>query len=278
MTRIEHVADLSDPRLRDFTDLRDVQLRSQREIAEGLFLAEGEATIRRAIDAGYEPRAFLLSERVARRWMTSATDLLERTDAPMLAVEDDVLRATTGFPVHRGVLASMRRRPLPAIDEVLANAVRVAVLEDLTDHTNVGIVFRSVAALGADAVLLTPRCADPLYRRAVRTSMGAVFAVPWTRLPWNDGPDLLHAAGLELAAITPALGATPVNEIDPAAHPRLALALGSEGPGLSERWIAASDLRLRIPMRSGIDSLNVGVAAAVAFFALALRPGATRAG
>jgi tRNA G18 (ribose-2'-O)-methylase SpoU len=278
MTRIEHVADISDPRLRDFTHLRDVQLRSRREAAEGLFLAEGEATIRRAIEAGYEPRVFLFSERVARRWMTSMTDLLERTDVPALAVEDDVLRATTGFPVHRGALASMQRRPLPEIDEVLAGAARVAVLEDLTDHTNVGLVFRSVAALGADAVLLTPRCADPLYRRAVRTSMGAVFAVPWTRVPWNGGPDLLHAAGLELAAITPALGATPVDEVDPAAHPRLALALGSEGPGLSEHWISAADLRLRIPMRSGIDSLNVGVAAAVAFFALALRPGATRAG
>jgi tRNA G18 (ribose-2'-O)-methylase SpoU len=278
MTRIEHVADISDPRLRDFTDLRDVQLRSRREVDEGLFLAEGEATIRRAIEAGYEPRTFLFSERVARRWMTSATDLLERTDAPALAVQDDVLQATTGFPVHRGALASMQRRPLPELDEVLAGAARVAVLEDLTDHTNVGIVFRSVAALGADAVLLTPRCADPLYRRAVRTSMGAVFAVPWTRLPWKEGPDLLRAAGFELAAITPAPGATPVNDVDPAAHPRLALALGSEGPGLSERWITAADLRVRIPMHSGIDSLNVGVAAAVAFFALTLRPGASQAG
>ena len=225
MTRIEHVSDLSDLRLRDFTDLRDVQLRSRREVDEGLFLAEGEATIRRAIEAGYVPRTFLLSERVARRWRSSAIDLLERTDAPALSVSDDVLRATTGFPVHRGALASMQRRALPELEDVLAGAARVAVLEDLTDHTNVGVVFRSVAALGADAVLLTPRCADPLYRRAVRTSMGAVFAVPWTRLPWSEGPRLLHTAGFELAAITPAPGATSVGDIDPAATKKL------------ERWL-----------------------------------------
>ena len=272
MIRTERVADPADPRLRDFIDLRDVQLRSRREPAEGFFLAEGELTIRRAIETGYEPRSFLLTE----RWLASMADVLERTEVPALLVEDDILRATTGFPVHRGALASMRRRQLPELGDLLKSAARVAVLEDLTDHTNVGAVFRSAAAFGVDALALTPRCADPLYRRAVRTSMGAVFNIPWTRIPWNEGPDLLRAAGFELAALTPAHDASPIDAVGASAHPRLALALGGEGPGLSNRWLEAADLRLRIPMDPGIDSLNVGAAAAVAFFALRPRPPVTR--
>lgn len=268
MGGVERVADPADPRLRDFTRLRDVQLRSVREPAEGLFIAEGETTIRRAVAAGYAPRAVLLTE----RWLAPLDDLLAGIDAPVLLVEDDLLTATTGFPVHRGALASMGRRPLPDLDGVIAAARRVAVLEDLSDHTNLGAVFRSAAALGVDAVLLTPRCGDPLYRRAVRTSMGAVFAVPWTRIPWFEGPALLRAAGLELVALTPAADAVDLSGVDPAAHPRLALALGSEGHGLSPRWIEAADLRVRIVMRAGVDSLNVAAAAAVAFYALGAVP------
>ena len=265
MSPIERISDLEDQRLRDFVALRDVELRTRVEEIEGLFIAEGERTIRRAVAAGYEVRAVLLTE----RWLPALEDVLGETD--VLVVEDHVLTATTGFPVHRGALASMNRRPLRPLDEVLAGAGRVAVLEDLSDHTNLGAVFRSAAALGVEAVVLTPRAADPLYRRAVRTSMGAVFAVPWTRIPWFEGPDLLHEAGLELLALTPAEDAVDLRDVSAAAHPRLALAIGSEGEGLSERWLGAADLRVRIAMQGGIDSLNATAAAAVAFHALAPR-------
>ena len=269
MTEVEYIRDPADPRLRDFLDLRDVELRTKVEAAEGLFVAEGEATIRRAVEAGFTPRAFLLTE----RWLRGLADLLDATGAPALVVEDEVLTATTGFPVHRGALASMDRRPLPSFDEVVAGAARLVVLEDLSDHTNLGAVFRSAAALGVDGVLLTPRSADPLYRRAIRTSMGAVFAVPWTRIPWFEGPALIRGAGLELLALTPAAGAVDLRSVDPSAHPRLAITVGNEGDGCSERWLTAADLRVRIPMLGGVDSLNAAAAAAVACFALGASPG-----
>jgi tRNA G18 (ribose-2'-O)-methylase SpoU len=257
----ERVADPADPRLRDFTELRDVELRTAREADEGLFIAEGEKTIRRAVASGYHPRAFLLTA----GWLRSVADVAG--DAPVYEVPDDVLDATTGYPVHRGALASFHRRPLPSLEEVLAGARRVAVLEDLSDHTNLGAIFRSAAALGVDAVVLTPRAADPLYRRAIRTSMGAVFSIPWTRVPWFEGPDLLREAGLTLLALTPGPDAVDLRRLE--APERAALAIGNEGDGLSDRWLRAADVRVRIPMREGIDSLNAAAAAAVAFYALA---------
>jgi tRNA G18 (ribose-2'-O)-methylase SpoU len=259
MAGVTRVDDPGDPRLRDFTDLRDVQLRSAREPAEGLFLAEGEATIRRALAAGYEPRAVLLTD----RWLAPLADVLDPIDVPVYVVYDGVLAGTTGFPVHRGALASFGRRPIPDAGELLMDATRVVVLEDLSDHTNVGAVFRCAAALGWDAVLLTPRCADPLYRRAVRTSMGAVFDVPWTRI---DGPDSVCDAGFTLAALTPAADAVPLADVRPPA--RLALALGAEGPGLTAGWLDRAELRVRVPMRAGVDSLNVAAAAAIACYVL----------
>lgn len=267
VTSIERVGDPSDPRLRDFVALRDVEVRAKVKESGGLFIAEGERTIRRAVAAGYDLRAVLLTE----RWLAPLEDLLENMGAPIMVVQDEVLADTTGFPVHRGALASLNRRPLPLLDEVLQGAARVAALEDLSDHSNLGAVFRSAAALGIDAVVLTPRAADPLYRRAVRTSMGAVFSVPWTRIPWFEGPDLLHGAGLELLALTPAADAVDIRDVSAAAHPRLALAIGNEGDGLSERWLGAADLRVRIAMHGGIDSLNAAAAAAVAFHELAPR-------
>ena len=257
-----------DPRLQDFTNLRDVQLRSLREPEEGIFLAEGDKTIRRAVSAGYAPRALLSTE----RWLAPLADLIEATGVPVLVVDDETLEATTGFPVHRGALASMERRRLPPLRDVLAGARRVVVLEDLSDHTNLGAVFRCAAALGVDAALLTPRCGDPLYRRAVRTSMGAVFSLPWTRIPWFEGPDLLRDEGLALVALTPAADAISLDEVELEEHARLALAIGSEGHGLSSRWLGAAELRVRIPMRPGVDSLNVAAAAAVAFWALRTPP------
>lgn len=262
--RVERVEDADDRRLGDFTHLRDVQLRSRREPEEGLFLAEGEATIRRALEAGYEVRGVVCTE----RWLPAMETLVRDPEALALVVDDEVLARTTGFPVHRGAIASFHRRPSVDLDDLLEDASRVCVLEDLSDHTNLGAIFRSAAAMGVDAVLLTPRCADPLYRRAVRTSMGAVFQVPWTRIDRRAGPALLREAGLAVLALTPSPDATPLPEVDPASMPRLALALGSEGDGLSAHWLRSADLRVRIPIREGVDSLNVGAAAAVAFYAL----------
>jgi tRNA G18 (ribose-2'-O)-methylase SpoU len=266
---VERLIDRDDRRLRDFVHLRDVQLRTSKEEAEGLFLCEGEATIRRALTAGYAPRAVLCTE----RWLAAFDDL--PNDVRALVVDDELLTETVGFRVHRGALASFARRPLPKVSGVVAGARRVAVLEDVGDHTNVGSIFRSVAAMGADAVVLTPRCADPLYRRAVRTSMGAVFAVPWARIDWRSGPRVLRDAGFTLVALTPAADAIPLTDVDVPALDRAAILLGAEGPGLSERWTAAADVRVRIPMRAGVDSLNVAAAAAVALYALgATRPAA----
>jgi tRNA G18 (ribose-2'-O)-methylase SpoU len=256
--RIERIADRGDPRLHEFLDLRDTQMRAAREPAEGFFLAEGAATIRRAIAAGYELRAILATE----RWAEAFADV----DAVGYLVPDDVVAATTGFPVHRGALASFTRRPLPEVAEILGAVRRVVVLEDLVDHTNVGAIFRSAAALGWDAVLVTTRCGDPLYRRSVRTSMGAVFAVPWTRLDHRRGLDQLAEAGLTRVALTPRPDAEALDEIP--AKDRLALLVGAEGPGLSDRWVAAADIRARIPMFAGVDSLNVSAAAAIALFVL----------
>jgi tRNA G18 (ribose-2'-O)-methylase SpoU len=255
------IADRHDPRLRDFLDLRDTQMRAAREPAEGFFLAEGAVTIRRALAAGYEPRAVLTTE----RWVDALRDL----EATAYVVPDDVLEATTGFPVHRGALASFARRPLPTPGTLITEARRVVVLEDLVDHTNVGAIIRSAAAFGWDAVLLTTRCADPLYRRAVRTSMGAVFAVPWTRIDHRGGIQELHTAGFTVAALTPDLDAVALDAVE--ATSRLAVAVGSEGPGLSARWLDGADLHVRIPMHGPVDSLNVAAAAAVALYALGER-------
>ena len=265
MTRAERVDDPDDPRLRDFVRLRDVQLRSKLEPAEGLFLAEGHATILRAIAAGYTLRSAVGSA----KHLAGLDDVLARLDAPIYQMEPNALTSTTGFPVHRGALASFDRKPLERPEELVAGAGRVLVLEDLNDHTNLGAVFRSAAALGWRPVLLTPRCADPLYRRAIRTSMGAVFSVPWTRIDWADGAGAIRAAGLSLVALTPSADAAVIDQIDPPG--RLALVVGSEGAGISTRWLDAADVRVRIPMYAGIDSLNVAAAAAIALYALGLR-------
>jgi len=253
----EPIDDPRDPRLRDFLHLRDTVLRSSFEAEHGLFLAEGTATIRRALDAGYVPRAILGTEGTVAPFTEVA--------APVYVVDEDVLLGTTGFDVHRGALASFARRDLVPVEEVLRDAHRVVVCEDLVDTTNLGLILRSVAALGWDAALLTPRCADPLYRRAVKTSMGAVFSLPWTRIHHRDGPAVLHRAGFALVALTPD-GEADLETFTPSE--RLALVLGSEGPGVSTRWRDAADHRVAIAMHEGIDSLNVAAAAAIALHAL----------
>lgn len=261
------VTDPADPRLADYRDLRDVQLRQQVETEHGLFLAEGEKVVRRAVEAGFAARSFLM----APRWLDGLDDVLCRSDAPVYVVSEDLAEEVTGFHVHRGALASLHRRPLPAVDDVLAGARSVLVLEEIVDHTNVGAIFRSGAALGFDAVLVAPRCADPLYRRSIKVGMGAVFTMPWTRLPdWYDALPDLSARGFTTIALTLSDDAVPI-ESAVAGVDRLALVLGSEGHGLSPRWEQAADRRAIIPMAAGIDSLNVAAATAVACYIAARR-------
>ncbi|HXW46795.1 MAG TPA: RNA methyltransferase [Streptosporangiaceae bacterium] len=258
------VTDARDPRVADYFRLTDVHLRRNLEAEHGLFIAEGEKVIRRAIAAGYPVRSLL----VAEDKLATIADVAAGCQAPLYIVPAAVAEQLTGYRVHRGALASMRRQPLPAVADVLAAARRVVVLEDIVDHANVGSVFRCVAALGFDAILLSPRCADPFYRRAIKVSMGAVFSVPYCRLTdWRGAVDALKANGFRVLAMTPDPGATPIGEVSGAG--RLALLIGSEGNGLSGRWLAAADEVVRIPMHNGVDSLNVGSATAIACYLLA---------
>ena len=268
MAALTEVTDPDDPRLADYRDLRDVQLRTHLEAEHGLFLAEGEKVVRRAVEAGFSPRSFLM----APRWLDGLADVLATSDAPCYVVDEALAEQVTGFHVHRGALASLERRPQPALDEVLDGARQVLVLEDVVDHTNVGAVFRCGAAFGFDAVLLAPRCADPLYRRSIKVGMGAVFSTPWTRLPdWYDALPDLSARGFTTVALTLSHDAHPIEEVVVGLD-RVALVLGSEGHGLSPRWERSADRRAVIPMREGIDSLNVAAAAAVACYVVATRP------
>jgi len=261
------VTSAADERLGDYRDLRDVELRKHLEAEHGLFLAEGEKVVRRAVEAGFTPRSFLMAE----RWLNGLDDVLAGTDAPCYVVTEDLAEEVTGFHVHRGALASLERRPLPTVDEVLDRARSVLVLEDIVDHTNVGAIFRSGAALGFDGVLLSPRCADPLYRRSIKVAMGAVFTMPWTRLPdWYDALPSLSSKGFTTVALTLADDSTPVEETV-AGLDKVALVLGSEGHGLSPRWEQSADRRAIIPMREDIDSLNVAAATAVACYVTARR-------
>ena len=267
MVTLVELDDPTDPRLADYRDLRDVQLRKSLEGEEGLFLAEGEKVVRRALEAGYDARSFLM----APRWLEGLADLLDRSAAPCYVVPEALIEQVTGFHVHRGALASLHRRPLRTIDEVLAGARSVLVLEDVVDHTNVGAIFRCGAALGFDAVLLAPRCADPLYRRAVKVAMGTVFSVPWTRLPdWHGALPELSARGFTTVALTLADDAVAVDQAV-AGIDRVALVLGSEGHGLSTRWEQSADRRAVIPMAAGVDSLNVAAATAVACYVASRR-------
>jgi tRNA G18 (ribose-2'-O)-methylase SpoU len=267
MAALIQVTDPADPRLADYRDLRDVELRKHFEAEHGLFLAEGEKVVRRAAAAGFTPRSFLM----AARWLDGLGDVLEATDAPCYVVTEDLAEQVTGFHVHRGALAALERRPLPSVEEVLAGARAVLVLEDIVDHTNVGAIFRCGAAFGFDAVLLAPRCADPLYRRSIKVAMGAVFALPWTRLPdWVDALPSLSRLGFTTVALTLADDAQPVDDAV-AGVDRVALVLGSEGHGLSRRWEEGADRRAIIPMSGEVDSLNVAAAASVACYVTARR-------
>ncbi|MEV8568813.1 RNA methyltransferase [Streptomyces sp. NPDC051322] len=260
------VDDPEDPRLRDYTGLTDVELRRKREPAEGLFIAEGEKVIRRARQAGYEMRSMLLSA----KWVDVMRDVIDEAPAPVYAVTPALAERVTGYHVHRGALASMQRKPLPSSSELLGASAtrRVAVFEDIVDHANLGAAFRNAAALGVDAVLLTPRCADPLYRRSVKVSMGAVLQVPWARLEsWPNDVEVLRSAGFTVAALCLSDRAITLDELVARKDEKLALVFGTEGAGLAPGTLAVVDEHVRIPMDAGVDSLNVAAASAVAFYA-----------
>ncbi len=263
---IHYLESVGDPRVSDYTQLTDVHLRKLREPAEGMYIAESSRVLRRALAAGHRPRSFFLAE----KWLAELQDVLSAyPDVPAFIGSAALLEEITGFHLHRGAMAAMQRpEPVP-LHELLAGAHRVAVLEDIVDHTNVGAIFRSAAALDIDAVLISPRCGDPLYRRSVRVSMGTVFQVPWARLEsWPEDLSLLKEAGFTVAALELTEDAVDVDGLAARNPDRLALVLGTEGAGMSAETLAAVDLAVKIPMRAGVDSLNVAAASAVAFWEL----------
>ena len=285
-----------DPRVADYTSLTDVHLRKVREPAEGLYIAESSRVLRRALEAGHKPRSFFLAE----KWLDGLADVLDAfPGVPAFVGPPELLEEITGFHLHRGAMAAMHRPAPVPVEDLLADAHRVpvlediedhtnvdgykaqepdrprrpgrsriGVLEDLTDHTNVGAVFRSAAAIGVDAMLVTPQCADPLYRRSIRVSMGTVFQVPWTRIgPWPQGIQQLKEAGYFVAGMSLGAGAITLDELVAQDHQNLVLVFGTEGDGLKPETDRLLDARVTIPMMNGVDSLNVAAASAVAFYA-----------
>ena len=275
MPNIIEITDLADPALDVYARLTEAQLRNRLRPEDGLFIAESPKVIGYALDAGYAPVSLLLERRhIAGK---AATLLAQVGEVPVYTAEPALLERLTGYPLTRGVLCAMRHRPLPGAEELCRNARRVAVLEGIVDTTNIGAIFRSAAALGVDAVLLSPSCCDPLNRRAVRVSMGTVFQVPWTYLgdspaDWPEaGLKRLKALGFESVALALSDDSLDIDDPALASRPRLALVLGTEGDGLAPATIARCDFTARIPMAHGVDSLNVAAAGAVAFWELCRR-------
>ncbi len=268
------IDDLEDERLDVFFRLTDVQLRSRLEPAKGIFIAESPKVIERALGAGCEPLSFLVPDHHVDRMRPF---LSAYPDVVVFTAAAEVVESITGYELTRGVLCAMRRPQLPSVEELLADARVVAVLENITNHTNVGAAFRSAAALGVDALLVTPGCCDPLYRRAVRVSMGTVFQVPWTRIgtTYEDWPDQgmgrLKHLGFETVALALRDDALSLDDPRIAEMDRIALLFGTEGDGLGKATIDACDHVVKIPMAHDVDSLNVAAASAVVFWELCAR-------
>lgn len=279
MAQIVSIQDLSAPELAAYSQLTNAQLRSRLEPEKGIFIAESAKVISTALDAGYRPISLLMER---QKLEGPAAPLLDRVgEAKVFVGERALLSSLTGYPLTRGILCAMARPVLPAPEEILRSARRVAVLEGIVDATNIGAIFRSAAALNMDAVLLTPTCCDPLNRRAVRVSMGAVFQVPWAGLEgtwaWpQEGLARLKELGFVTAAMALGDGALPLDSPRLQNLEKLALVLGAEGDGLSQATIARCDHMVRIPMAHGVDSLNVAAASAVAFWQFRVRAAETR--
>lgn len=272
MANVIEITDFHAPELDVYARLTEGQLKNRAEPEKGLFIAESPKVIERALDAGYQPVSLLMERGHIEG---QAAQVIARCgDIPVYTSEFDILTQLTGFELTRGVLCAMRRRPLPTVEEVCCGARRIAVLEDIMNPTNVGAIFRSAAALGVDAVLLTPACSDPLYRRAARVSMGTVFQIPWTHIgdstdQWpHPGIERLHEMGYVTAAMALCEDSVSISDKRLAAQEKLAIILGTEGDGLCMRTIAGCDYTVKIPMSHGVDSLNVAAASAVAFWQL----------
>lgn len=272
MPNIIEITDFQAPELDVYARLTEAQLLNRHELKKGLFIAESPKVIERALDAGYEPVSFLMERKHIEG---QAKYLLDRCpEIPVYTAEFDILTKLTGFMLTRGTLCAMRRLPLPTAEDICAKARRIVILENIMNPTNVGAIFRSAAALNMDAVLLTPGCSNPLYRRSARVSMGTVFQIPWTYIgeemaDWpENGMKTLRRMGFKTAAM--ALSDNSVSIDDPAllAEEKLAIVLGTEGDGLAETTIAGCDYTVKIPMSHGVDSLNVAAASAVAFWQL----------
>ena len=272
MKNIIHITDFSDPALDVYVRLTGAQLRNKLEPEKGIFIAESPTVIEVAMNSGCIPVSILTDERL----LGGAVDkIIEKCgDIPIYTAERDILTRMTGFELTRGALCAMRRPALPSVEDLVKNARRIAVLEGVADSTNIGALFRSAAALGIDAVLITPTCCDPLCRRAVRVSMGTIFQVPWTRIGENPSdwphPSLERLSSLGFKTVAMALTDKSVSIDDPTlkAEEKLAIVLGTEGDGLAKTTIADCDYTVRIPMKHNVDSLNVAAAGAVAFWEL----------
>ena len=275
MPDIIEITDLNDDRIGLFTRLTEAQLRNRLEPEKGIFIAESAKVVRLALEMGCKPVAYLME----RRQLTNqGREFIENAGSvPIFTADDEVLEGLTGYRLYRGVLAAMRRPKLPSVDEVLKDAHRVAVLEGIVDSTNIGAIFRSAAALNVDAVLVTANCGDPLYRRAVRVSMGTVFQVPWTRIgetneDWPErGLEKLRDLGFKSAAMALSDDSVSIDDERLNKEEKLCIVFGTEGDGLAKETIARCDYTVRIPMAHGVDSLNVASAAAVAFWQLRMR-------
>ena len=262
---VVEISDIADPRLTDFAHRTDVALKNGSTAEHGLYIAESALVLGRALRAGHRPRSVL-----ALGGTVDEAVALVGDEVPVYSGPGDLLAELTGYILHRGLIASMHRPPLPSVQSLLENARRVVILENVVDPTNVGAIFRSVAAIGADAVLVTPRCSDPFYRRAIRVSMGTVLQVPWTRTgDWASTRELLAANGFHVAALALTDDAVSLRSFAATAPEKVALVLGTEGEGLTPEAIASADTVVQIPMAHGIDSLNVAATAAVAMYALA---------
>ena len=275
MPNIIEIQNAALPELDVFARLTEAQLRNKQDPEKGLFIAESPKVIERALNAGYEPVSLLMEQ---KHITGDAANIIARCgDIPVYTAEREVLAGLTGYELTRGVLCALRRRPLPSVEELCASARRIAILESIVDPTNVGAIFRSAAALNLDAVLVTPTCCDPLYRCAVRVSMGTVFQIPWTRIgnthtDWpHPGMDQLKALGFKTAAMALSDDSVSIDDPTLASEEKLAIILGTEGDGLSLRTIADCDYTVRIPMAHQVDSLNVAAASAVAFWELRRR-------
>ena len=272
MPNIIEITDFSAPELDVYARLTENQLLNRHEPEKGIFIAESPKVVERALNAGYEPLSLLLERKHIEG---EAREIVARCgDIPIYTAEYEVLRQLTGFPMTRGVLCAMRRKPLPVVEEVCHGARRIAILENVVNPTNVGAIFRSAAALNMDAVLLTPACSNPLYRRSSRVSMGTVFQVPWTYIGSEDcswpecGMQKLHELGFKTAAMALKTDSVSIDDPNLMAEDKLAVILGTEGDGLADGTIADCDYTVMIPMSHGVDSLNVAAASAVAFWQL----------